>query len=134
MPHGGHRPGSGRKTNAQINNVRSMLGDAMTDDQWKHLFRRLHELALDGNMRAAALLLNYRFGDPRADPEQAPAPPIHIRPIPARLSERRAPRDPDAGPVPFVTFEPYNPADDADADADDTRDDHDDNSTDHPTP
>ena len=78
MPRGGSRPGAGRKTNAEIKAVRTILDQTMTPEQWNHLFRRLREFAFKGNIRAAQLLLTYRFGDPNAEPAEPPPPPIKI--------------------------------------------------------
>ncbi len=113
MPHGGRRPNSGRKTNAQIKQAREILNQTMTEDQWKQLFRRLHKLALAGNMRAAALLLDYQFGNPYAEPETE-APPSHIRTIEAHLTERPRPQ-----------LDAPRPLDPDDFDSDETADDDD---------
>jgi hypothetical protein len=67
MPRGGKRPGAGRKTNAELEAVHNFMDQNFDDGDWLALFKRLYELALGGSMRAADLLLTYRFGNPYAD-------------------------------------------------------------------
>lgn len=66
MPRGGYRSGAGRKSNAEIKNVRSILEHVITEQDWQALARDLFDRARRGDMRAAQLLLFYRFGDPFA--------------------------------------------------------------------
>lgn len=66
MTHGGRRLGAGRKSNAEIKNLRSVLENVITEQDWRALARDLYTRARKGDMRAAQLLLSYRFGDPFA--------------------------------------------------------------------
>jgi hypothetical protein len=66
MPHGGPRPGAGRKSNQQISDFRTMLDEHMTREIWTILIKNLVLKAGEGNMRAMQLLLSYRFGEPHA--------------------------------------------------------------------
>lgn len=68
MNHGGRRPGSGRKSNAAIASMRRLIDSTITEPQWQELMRELMRRAQKGNLRAAQLLLAYRFGTPTEAP------------------------------------------------------------------
>lgn len=79
MPRGGARPGAGRKSKTEIQAIRNIIDDNIDAAQWDELFGRLREFALKGNMRAAQLLLAYRFGQPHKPTENDDeAPPIQF--------------------------------------------------------
>lgn len=67
MPRGGYRAGSGRKSNAEIKTMRKVMDTVVTTDQWQDLVRNLYARAKKGDIRAAQLLISYRFGDPYAE-------------------------------------------------------------------
>ena len=64
MGHGGARPGAGRKSDADIQRVRTLMAQAVTDSDWRDIFTALALKALAGNTRAAELLMAYAFGKP----------------------------------------------------------------------
>ena len=69
---GGARPGAGRKSNAEIFNMRHLLDQALAEDEWIEIFQSLSQSARQGNLQAAKLLFQYRFGQPSvvADEEE----------------------------------------------------------------
>src|SRR5581483_3239835 len=64
--HGGYRPGSGRKSNKQIHDLRNLIDDQIPETVWRVLITALVNEAGKGNTRAIQLLFLYRFGDPNA--------------------------------------------------------------------
>ena len=60
--HGGARPGAGRKTNSQIRSLRHLINTEISRSQWRMLIHNIFIEAQGGNLRAAQLLLQYRFG------------------------------------------------------------------------
>lgn len=66
MPRGGRRPGAGRKSNAELQTVRNILDQVISQDRWEQLFQTLYAHARKGNMRAAEILISYRYGDANA--------------------------------------------------------------------
>lgn len=62
--HGGPRPGAGRKSNADIDRARTLIAEAVTDDDWRDIFKLLAIKAAQGDTRAAELLMKYQFGLP----------------------------------------------------------------------
>lgn len=71
MSHGGRRSGSGRKSNAEIKTIRALLDQSIDQARWRALVDKIWGRALRGDIRAAQLLLSYRYGDPyAAEPEQ----------------------------------------------------------------
>lgn len=64
MGHGGPRPGAGRKSNADIQRARELIAQAVTDADWVAIFAMLGLKALEGNEKAAELLMRYTFGLP----------------------------------------------------------------------
>jgi hypothetical protein len=90
MPHGGSRPGSGRKSNAELKSIRSAVDEIITPQQWRELVQRLFERSRNGDMRALQILLTYRFGDPYAEPPK---------------------EDEEIEPIRFIVFEsPHQPS------------------------
>lgn len=76
--------------------LRDLMDIEVTDAMWGEIIRRLAELAASGekdSIQAAKLLLAYRHGTPTKWTEHEQAPPIHIRTIEARLSERTPTRE-----------------------------------------
>lgn len=76
MPHGGSRPGAGRKTNAELQALRAVIDEIVSDADWESIVTLLFDLAKKGNFRATQILFTYRFGDPYASepsPEERPA-------------------------------------------------------------
>lgn len=69
MPRGGRRPGAGRKTNAELSTIRTVIDETIKNDDWQTLVNNLFALAKKGNVRATQLLFTYRFGDPYSTPE-----------------------------------------------------------------
>lgn len=70
MSHGGYRRGSGRKSNAQLERVRSLMDGELSDQDWKEIFRALATMAKamgGGAASAAHLLMLYRFGVPNQE-------------------------------------------------------------------
>ena len=59
---GGARPGAGRKSNVQIEKVRSMVAEVVTDENWRTIIERLFVRAQYGDHRSISLLLALRFG------------------------------------------------------------------------
>ena len=81
MSRGGSRPGAGRKTNAQIAQVRKLMDDVVTDEKWKAIFNRMAEIAVGDDPRAAVqaanFLARYRWGVPaEQEPEEPEVVPI----------------------------------------------------------
>lgn len=71
--------------------LRELVDMEVTDAMWGEIIRGLAEVAASGEkdaIQAAKLLLAYRYGTPTKWSEHEQAPPIHIRTIEARLSER----------------------------------------------
>lgn len=99
MPRGGSRPGAGRKSNAEIQQIRKMLDLAITEDDWRALAHDLLARARKGDLRAAQILLHYRFGDPFAIvPSSEEVHPIRIIEI-----SKHPGRNPDGtSAAPFV--------------------------------
>lgn len=92
--HGGRRPGAGRKSNAEIKTMRALIDKSVTEKQWQELIRGLWRLAREGNLRAAQLLISYRFGEPDAAPDPDELKPISI--IEVRLPADKPPAPPCA--------------------------------------
>ena len=62
---GGRREGAGRKPVSELTARGEYMGFAITSQQWVEFFKRLYELAMSDEpsaLRAAGLLLRYRFG------------------------------------------------------------------------
>ncbi len=100
MPHGGARPGAGRKSNAEIQQIRKLIDQQLTSQIWLHLIRSMIEQAARGNVRAFQLLLQYRFGDPYASqPDEASQLILQILSEARQELEKRgqttAPTEPD---------------------------------------
>jgi hypothetical protein len=107
MPIPSPRSKAGRKTDAHTQYIRDLLDQAITAKHWQNLFRALKKRARQGDIRAAHLLIAYRFGSPFADPPEPPEK--EIRTIEAR-SESVALEVLPGGikiPVDPVTFERY---------------------------
>lgn len=74
MPSGGKRAGSGRKSNQEIQTIRTAIENNISPKQWDTIIRKLYALAEKGNIRATQILITYRFGASNAalaepDPE-----------------------------------------------------------------
>jgi hypothetical protein len=75
MPHGGYRPGAGRKKKGAVEatRVRALARQAIPDAAWLALFKELARRATY-DTASAALLLRYALSDNApADPEPPPA-------------------------------------------------------------
>ena len=59
---GGARPGAGRKSNAQIEAVRALLSEVVTEQNWKKMIKSIVEDAELGDLRSVAFLLALRYG------------------------------------------------------------------------
>ena len=59
---GGARPGAGRKSNAQLEKVRSMVAEVATEQNWRTMIERLIARAENGNIPSISLLLALRYG------------------------------------------------------------------------
>lgn len=79
---GGTRVGAGRKSNTEIRLAREILDTFITDADWQGIFAALVKAAKEADVRAAQLLLAYRFGLPTqnisADEEAPPIRIIHV--------------------------------------------------------
>lgn len=64
MNHGGARPGAGRKSDADIQKARHLIDQAVSDADWVSIFQSLAIVAIEGNVKAAELLMRYKFGQP----------------------------------------------------------------------
>ena len=60
--HGGARPGSGRKSDAEIAQLRTMIASVMTDDDWIQILSEIVKDARYGNLRSVSFLLALRYG------------------------------------------------------------------------
>lgn len=88
MPRGGRRAGAGRKSNTEIKTMRLAMDTVFSTDQWHDLLRGIYSRAKNGDMRAAEILISYRFGNPYAEPPtDHEIKPIHL--IEVELSGRR---------------------------------------------
>ena len=65
--HGGARPGSGRKSDAEIAQLRTMIASVMTDDDWITILSEIVKDARYGNLRSVSFLLALRYGTVQAD-------------------------------------------------------------------
>ena len=63
--HGGARPGAGRKSKAEEYRLFYLLAEAWPHIERVALLRKLGEKAVDGDLEAAKLLLQYAYGRPR---------------------------------------------------------------------
>src|SRR5581483_793772 len=95
MSHGGARPGAGRKSNAEIQQIRNLIDEQLTSELWRVLIRSMIAQAGRGNVRAFQLLLQYRFGDP-----YAPQPDESAQILMQILSEAREELEQGAQPRP----------------------------------
>ena len=59
---GGARPGAGRKSNAQIEEVRALLSEVVTEQNWKNMIKSLVKEAEYGDLKNVAFLLALRYG------------------------------------------------------------------------
>jgi hypothetical protein len=64
MPHGGKRPRAGRKPSAEIKAMRTLFDQVIHPQEWRSLLVALYGRAIEGDLRAARLLLSLRFGIP----------------------------------------------------------------------
>lgn len=62
--HGGKRANAGRKSKAEEAGLAGLLDRVWTTQDREDVIRSLHARALDGNERAASLLLAYAYGKP----------------------------------------------------------------------
>lgn len=62
--HGGRRPNAGRKSRAQEMGLSALLDRVWSIENRKAVIKTLHQKAMDGNEKAAALLLSYAYGKP----------------------------------------------------------------------
>ena len=86
MPRGGYRPNAGRKTDAEIERLRALTAQAISDETWITILKGLAEEAQYGNVRCAELLIHYAFGV-----SAAPTKPARPDPAPAvdRISNQQ---------------------------------------------
>ena len=61
---GGVIPGQGRKSKAQEAGLAEMIDSAISREDWRKVFKKAIEKAHRGDMFAARLILEYRFGRP----------------------------------------------------------------------
>ncbi len=82
MPRGGARLGSGRKTDAEVAAVRSVIDAEVQPEDWKRIIRALVETACERGrpgVAAAQVLLSHRFGVPiPAQQPQDEVPEVNI--------------------------------------------------------
>ncbi len=64
MPWGGRRANAGRKTDKEREEVEALIDGAVGEDKWRAIIGKLADLAEAGNVKAAELLLSFRFGRP----------------------------------------------------------------------
>ena len=62
--HGGKRPNAGRKSKAEEMELAGLLDRVWTLSDREEVIRAIHAKAVDGNEKAAALLLAYAYGKP----------------------------------------------------------------------
>ncbi len=83
MSRGGARPGAGRKTNAEIAQVRELIDSVASPEEWKAVFANLFDIAKTNKgypaVQAAGLLCRYRFGVPVQ--QEQPEPEVIMGPI-----------------------------------------------------
>ena len=60
--HGGARPGAGRKSTAQIAQLRTLIGRVVTEADWIRIINGIVDDAQAGNLRSASFLLALRYG------------------------------------------------------------------------
>jgi hypothetical protein len=60
--HGGARPGAGRKTDAQIAKLRTLVKNVMSDDDWLKIIKGVVDDARSGDLRSVSFLLALRYG------------------------------------------------------------------------
>jgi len=60
--HGGARPGAGRKSDAQIAQLRILIETVMTDDDWIKIISGIVDDARSGDLRSVSFLLALRYG------------------------------------------------------------------------
>lgn len=62
---------SGRKSDQEIKRIRSLLDNAVTDDDWHAAFKELSKRMKQGDIKAFQILAAYRFGLPRDQVEES---------------------------------------------------------------
>ena len=60
--HGGVRPGSGRKSDAEIAQLRALIAAIMTDDDWHNIISHVVRDARWGDLRSVSFLMALRYG------------------------------------------------------------------------
>ena len=86
--HGGRRPNAGRKSKAQEMGLSALLDRVWTIENRKSVIKTLHQKALEGNEKAAALLLSYAYGKPTERVEHSnPDGTALLSPVAAALAK-----------------------------------------------
>ena len=60
--HGGAHPGAGRKSDAQIAQLRILIETVMTDDDWINIIKGIVDDARSGDLRSVSFLLALHYG------------------------------------------------------------------------
>jgi hypothetical protein len=73
--HGGKRAGAGRKPKNQEQDELKLIDATISPAKWQELISKLFEKAIGGDVSAARLLFERKFGASRKSIEVAQAPP-----------------------------------------------------------
>lgn len=87
---GGPRPGSGRKSKAEEAGLNELIDSVWPEEKKRKFFESLVRRAMNGNMFAAKLLLEHRYGKPRQRVELGGA---NGQPIPITVIEAVRPNE-----------------------------------------
>jgi len=63
----GNTLGRKKKTGVKQRDVKALLREAITDDEWIKIFTAVKNKAMHGSLKAVQILLNYSIGRPREE-------------------------------------------------------------------
>ena len=75
--HGGKRVGAGRKPKDQERQERELMDEVVGPSEWHTIYNSLLSKALEGNVSAAKLLIERRFG---LKPKEETSSPTSVKP------------------------------------------------------
>jgi hypothetical protein len=65
MPRGGYRKGSGRQVGTGLKTkVRAEMDKAISPKEWVTIWKKVKGMAMDGDLEAFKVMLNYYYGRP----------------------------------------------------------------------
>lgn len=65
MAKGGRREGAGRKSKAEEMGLAALIDSAVSDNDWRAIFKKAASKAMRGDMIAAKFIASYKFGMPK---------------------------------------------------------------------